>query len=168
METLQLDKKNARKAYSEADTAGKKLLANLLGKDVFRDNPIEYIKTLMDVCEEAGVEFEHYKIPTSGSNEEKAAMYLKRLKLIASVFNGEWKADLGNTEQRKYYPWFNIVPNTKGPSGFGLSFSGDGCGRSYSNLGARPYFKDSDTAVYVGKQFLSDFEGWAQYTNLSE
>lgn len=169
MATLQIEEKNAKAAWKDADAAGKKLLAALFGDKVFSSNPFDRIKTFADVCSEAGVNEEDYRIPDTGTPEQSAAMYSKRLKLIAQVFNGDWKANMADTSQYKYYPWFRIDPNSSKLSGFGLS-SYDcvyGCGATHSALGVRPYFKDSDTAIYVGKQFIAEYEGFAQYENLS-
>lgn len=171
MSTLTIELGNARKAYKEANADGKKLLRNLCGENIFSEKLTERIKTFEDVCMELGLDASDFEIK-HGADEigYRAARHVceSRLRLIAKVFNGDWKPDLGNTDQKKYYPWFNIIPNDKGeyPSGFGLSYGDYGCVLSFSHLGARPYFKDAETAKYVGQQFLKEYTTYANYLSL--
>ena len=166
METLQSITSKARKAYRDADASVKKSLTDIFGTELLNQKLADRIKAFKDVCDEAGVDEADYLIPT-GTNEEWAALFLKRLKLIARVFNEGWKPDTANTSQYKYYPWFSIIPNTDKPSGFGLAFGGYAYGTAYTFLGARLYYRDSATAKYVGTTFLAEYESLAQYENLS-
>ena len=165
MDTYQVEKKKAVAAYNKADKSGKQLLTDLLGLKI--EDPKNYVKTFGDVCEEAGFETIDFFVDNHWSAEKKAAMYLKRLMLIASVFNGDWVEDIADTSQHKYYPWFKIIPDLEAPGGFRLSLSGSGYGCDYSCLGVRPTFKDSETATYVGTQFLNEYQSWAQYQKIS-
>lgn len=164
---LTITRDKAKKAYNEADKNGKQLLSNLFGEGYFNEDKKTYVRTFADVCDEAGRDIGEFAVVEYWKPGEKAARHLSRLMLIAEVFNEGWKPDMADTQQNKFYPWFNIVPDASKPSGFGLSFDAYVCGLSISSLGARPYFKDRETAIYVGKQFLQEFEGWAQQQNLA-
>lgn len=53
--TLNVDKKNALKAWREADNKGKQMLENLYGKEIFANqNVMDRIKTFEDAMEETG------------------------------------------------------------------------------------------------------------------
>jgi hypothetical protein len=163
---LKIKKSDAIQAYQKADQKGKELLANLLGaENVKPGDLLSYVKTFTDVCNEAGLEPEGFMIMPTWTAEDKERMHRRRIMLIATVFNQGWVPDLADASQYKWYPWFKIIPDKSKPSGFGLSCSGCVYGGSGSGLGARPYFKDQKTAVYVGKQFLDEFEAWAQQLN---
>ena len=133
---LKLTKERAVEAYNKADKFGKDLLKNLLGNEVFVSiNPMETVKTFADVCDAAGMNSADYEVKESWSPAEKVAMYLKRLKLIAKVFNGDWKPNLADTTQEKHYPWFKILPGSS-PLGFRLSFNDSNYDHDNSNLSA--------------------------------
>ena len=163
---LTLTKERAIEAYNKADKLGKDLLKNLLGKEVFVSiNPMETVKNFVDVCEAEGVNCMDYEVRDSWTPAEKVTMYLKRLKLIAKVFNGDWKPNIADTNQIKHYPWFKILPGS-GPLGFRLSFYDSFCDLDSSYLGARLYYKSEAISIYVGKQFLEEYEGLANNENL--
>jgi hypothetical protein len=73
------------------------------------------------------------------------------LSVIIGVNNGEWMPDIKDTDQRKYYPWFRIIPDNEGPAGFRLSYGDCGYGGSGSDLGVRLACKNSYLAMFMGK-----------------
>ena len=117
------------------------------------------------MCEAAGVDEANYEVSEIVLPGSKLLTQMRRLLLIAKVFNGGWVPDLGDTNQTKYYPWFRINKE-RGASGFSLSYYGYVYADARTRLGVRPYFKDSDTAVYVGKLFLAEYERLAEYENM--
>ena len=128
---------------------------------------MERLKTFADVCAATGKNEQDYIVPDAATDEEKAALYLKRVKLIAKALNGDRKVSMADTSQRKYYPWFRVIPDGNSPGGFRLSFFGYDCDDDYSSLGVRPYFLESEHATYAGEQWQAEFEAWAQYEDLS-
>jgi hypothetical protein len=159
MTELKVLKDKAVTAYKNAGADGRKLLSDLLGREVFSSDPKEYIKTFADVCDERGVVADAYRISGAINVFEQLKLQIQRLQLIAATFNGDWRADMANTSQAKYYPWFNVLADKAYPGGFRLSFRDYGYDHGLSNLGVRLYFKDSETATYVGKQFIGEYEG---------
>jgi hypothetical protein len=128
---------------------------------------MERIKTFADVCAETGKNADDYVVPLDATDEERAAIYMRRLKLIAKCFNGKKKVRLADTKQWKHYPWFNIIPDSSRPAGFRLSYGDFVFGRSISRLGVRPAFLEEEHAEYVGTQFIEEYEAHAQYEELS-
>jgi len=109
------------------------------------------IKTFEDACEDQGIDRYNilpYKIP--GSELEEAINGFTQMCIIAKSLNGDWIADLSNTSQYKYYPYFK-----RSGSGSALSCGGYACWGTNANCGVRLSYRDSETAEYVGKQFLS-------------
>ena len=72
--------------------------------------------------------------------------------------NQEWKPDWNDSDQEKYYPWFEVVEKPEGASGFGLSFVVCGCDYSGTDLGVRLFYRDSKTAIYAGETFTELYE----------
>lgn len=147
METIQIKKENALKAYKHADKSGKKLLSTLFG-NMFSTGPItDRVKTFEDACEILGIDTQQ-AIPDA---EEHVQAYVK-LTIIARALNEGWLPDWDNSNQKKYYPWFKMA------SGFG--FSVHGYDYTYANTGdgSRLCFKSVELAEYAGKQFESIYK----------
>jgi hypothetical protein len=83
---------------------------------------------------------------------------LAKMCIIQRSLNGEWVPDWNNSNQYKYYPWFDVEQKEEGPSGFALSFNGYDCTLSYAGLGARLFYKDAKTAQYAGETFTALYE----------
>lgn len=66
--------------------------------------------------------------------------------VIVKALNKGWSPDFNNTNQRKYYPWFNL----KG----GVSLSLVGYYDQYSDVPPSFLFKDEETVRYAIKHFL--------------
>lgn len=141
MKSIELKKENAIKAFKEADAKGKELLKNLLGNEHFSDKITDRIKTFEDVVDELKIS-SNFK-PT-GSKDEVA--YIK-LKLIAECLNEGWTPNWDNSDEYKYYPYFDMR------SGVGFSDSAYDGWRTDTHVGSRLCFKSRELAEYAGKQF---------------
>lgn len=152
MEKLEVLKQNAIKAFKNANAEGKKILSNLFGEDVF-SSKIENTKTFEEVCDFMAVnpnDIIPYKNPVNSF--QKGINAFAKLTFIADAFNGEWKADWSNTNQKKWYPYFDMS------SGFRFcdtDFNSDDTG---TDVGSRLCFRDDETAKNVGKTFISLYE----------
>jgi len=156
METLQVTKESAQAAYKQADSGGRILLANLFGRQHFFFSIAEWeeyimsrIKTFEDACQETGEDPAETKFH-SGTPDEIA---YKRLKVIFRAFNPpDWKADFGNSTQRKWYPWFEWT-------GTGFRFDGSGYDGVLTDAGggSRLRLCSEKISNYVGKQFIDLF-----------
>jgi hypothetical protein len=158
MQELKVVKDKAVTAFKNATSDGRKLLNDLFGKEVFSSDPKEYVKTFGDVCEEAGVVADSYRILPSMDVFTRLKLQIQRWQLIMQVFNGEWEAKVGDTSQYKYSPYFKVIPDSTATGGFRLAFCVYVFDFDYSYLGVRLYFKDSPTATYVGQTFIAEAE----------
>lgn len=154
MQTIEITKDNAAKAYNEADDKGKKLLISLLGTDIIPlKNIIDRIKTFEDACVVLGIR-DDYELEVKGTkgltDDIKSIVAYSKLIIIARALNEGWKADWNDTDQLKWIPWFE-----KSKSGFGLSYGGCDDWGSTTDVGSRLCYKTSELAEYAGKQFES-------------
>ncbi len=158
-------------AYKVADKKGKTLLEGLYGKEMFAEktDPIGMgIKTFAQVCKALAKKETEYAIPAKGTNQQKADAFMRRLKLIAQFFNGDWVADIADTSQYKYWCWFEVIANKSKKSGFGFAAALYNYDFTCTDVGSRPNFKSSEICLYVGKTFIAEFEQFAQYQQLAD
>jgi hypothetical protein len=79
------------------------------------------------------------------SHDEKA---YRLLKLLAKALNQGWTPDWNNSNEYKYFPWFEMG----GPSGF--RFDGSDYWDACSGVGSRLCYKTRELSDYAGKQFI--------------
>ena len=109
-EILELKKENALKAYREGSKADKDLLNRLYGKQLFA-NPLETLFSFEDVCVFANVNPASYYIQPDMPEDARHNVFENKLALIYRVFNGDWKPDFYNTNQKKWFLWFEFKPS---------------------------------------------------------
>lgn len=100
------------------------------------DNLFSKINNYYDVCE-------HLK-------EGIESCPYKQIKQIEKLFNGSWKKDLTDINQKKWYPYFEIKSS-------GLVFVSS-YGFSYCFFGQVAFFKDEETSNFVGKKFIDIYK----------
>lgn len=146
--TLNVDKKNALKAWKEADNKGKSLLENLYGKEIFANqNVMDRIKTFEDALEDTG----RPDLPDLSCLPEDMRKYFEaqyKMLVIAEALNEGWKPNWDDDEY-KYYPWFNMSP-----SSFAFRVSDYGRSLADASSGSRLKFKTRELAEYAAKQFI--------------
>jgi hypothetical protein len=109
------------------------------------------IRTFKDACEATGIKW----IESNGLPVDVIA-YMK-LRIIAKALNsGSWMT-YQDTDEGKYYPYFNANGSASGFSCHVCHFAD-----SHSGVGSRLTFKTADIAKYAGTQFL---EIYNQYIN---
>ncbi len=151
METLQISKENALKAYDQAGDKTKRVLADLFGEKVFlKKNVIECIKTLQDALDYNGESMEDFNARTEHDSDDEKAY--KELKVIALALNEGKPIDYKDASIYKYYPWFYAVG-----SGSGFSFDEYAFDYSSSCVGALLCVNTSEKATYMGKEFIEIF-----------
>lgn len=155
MQTIKLSVENARKMYPTACAEIKTMLEDSFGKESLKLKVTERIKTWEDAANEMGIDpvtSPPFPIPV-GSFENAANAFFK-LDVIATVLLEGVVLDWTNSDQRKYYAWFN---NYKPGSCF--SFGGSGCGWTAANSrgGARLCVDTAEKAEYFGRQFIDIF-----------
>ena len=150
MQTLEITKDNAFKAYKATDANGKKLLEELLGKENLQPVKItDRVKTYADACELLGIDPDlGLSCSRSGvwKDIENISAYAKLI-VIARALNEGWTPDWSDSSQRKFVPWF------KEKSGFGLSCNDYGDWYTITDVGSRLCFKTAELATYAATQF---------------
>ena len=149
METLQLDKEKALKAFREANDDGKKLLIELYGRELFPEkNAIKRITTLEMACVDLGLLSEEAIGQFVGEKHGTSLQAYTQLIVIAAALNEGWVPNWNDATEYKWYPWFKY-----NGSGFGFSDSGYVYSDTYTGLGSRLCFETSEMALYAGQQF---------------
>jgi hypothetical protein len=149
---LSISKKDARTAYKNADSEGKELLEQLLGREVFSEKITDRIKTFEDALEETG----RPDVPDFKDAPEDLRPYFQaqyKALIIAEALNEGWVADYRDGDQRKWFPWFCVSP-----SGFAFYATGYGFSTPSAGRAARLCLKSENLATYSGKQFEDIYE----------
>jgi len=110
------------------------------------------IKTFSDACIAVGVSEElFYQKHDSLSNY---LMNVAKLEIINKAINGDWIPDWTNSNEYKYYCWFDMSVS----SGFGFSGTDYGYLASSSRVGSRLCYETRKQAIYAGKQFNDEYK----------
>ena len=149
-ETLAITKQAAIEAYAIADDKGKAILAALCGKDTFYTEITDRVKTFTDVLAIKGISEKSFTYGCAGMTPDEIAY--KQIKLIAEVLNEGWTPDWTNSNERKFYPYFDFSS--------GLSYNDYYYYFQFSFVGSRLCFKNSELAQYAGTQFLGIYKSF--------
>lgn len=139
-QTLEVTKINAVNAYNQADAAGKILLENLFGKEAVAQKITDRVKSFGDACAAIGITV----IALAGTADEIA---YKKLKIIAKALNEGWEPNWKDTNEVKYFPWFE-----HSASGLVYDYVVDYHTRCFAS--SRLCYKSRELAEYAAKQFL--------------
>ncbi|WP_314060110.1 hypothetical protein [Empedobacter brevis] len=117
---------------------------------------IERIKTFQDAINELGEDDEDVKAYRVIENLPipKHIIAQLQLVLIAKALNEGWTPDWSNSNQYKYYPWFDMESSSAG----GFVYDAFVVWDSYSVVGSRLCFPSRELAEYAGKQFKDIYE----------
>lgn len=117
------------------------------------------IKTFEDACQAIGVNPEH--LPEVGNLPKDLDEYIVtsyKLAIINQAINGEWRANYGNHNQKKWFPWFSIKKGHASGSAGGFSFFVCFYVYSHTFVGARLAYETEAQAAYAGKTFTDLYE----------
>lgn len=106
-------------------------------KSYLPENLFDKIKTYQDVCDAIG--------------EDNQKSPYDKIKQIEKLFNETWKKNWKNKSQKKWYPYYTINDSGR------LVFDSLHC-RYVSFVGEVAFFKDQETANFVGKQFIDIYQ----------
>jgi hypothetical protein len=143
---LKIEKEKAKRLFPEVPDWFKEELQKEFGKDAFKKRNFSDIKTFEDACTE--LELTQKDLLNIGNNDKPDEVAYKKLKIIISAINHGWIPDWNNTNQCKWFPWFNLS------SGFGFSCSYYHFGYAGTGVGSRLCFETEEKANYAGEQFL--------------
>ncbi|RPJ66846.1 MAG: hypothetical protein EHM20_17495 [Alphaproteobacteria bacterium] len=141
---MTIEKAKAKKLFNESPQWFKEELISEFGEDFFKPLEYESIKTFEDACKKFKVHPD-YVFTDRDSTDEIA---YKKLKVIIAAINNGWKPDWSNSNQKKWWPWFNLS------SGFGFSFSAYYGGYSSTTVGSRLCFESQEKSDYCATQFI--------------
>jgi hypothetical protein len=151
-DTLTVQKDKVLEAYSKAKSPRKVMLENLFGLKTFQPEIKERIKTFDDVLLELQIIPRDFAQQCEGLSKDEVAY--RKIKLIVQVFNEGWTPDWTNSSQGKYYPWFKMGS----PSGGGFSCNVYDIWYTYSFVGSRLCYKNSDLAKHAANLFLDIYK----------
>ena len=114
METIEVNKKQLVAEYNNATESGRSILTRLFGEKFFSNKITDRVKSLDDVYTIKGTTYEDLiRI------YPEDVISFKQATLITEVLNEGWKPNWDNSNEYKYYPWFDM----RSKSGFGFSRS---------------------------------------------
>jgi hypothetical protein len=110
------------------------------------------IKTFEAACE--ALKLDPIKVTPTVTGYPKAhaaaLVALAKLIIIIQALNGDWKPDWQDTDQPKYYGWWDLNKDKSNPSGFRLGSVGGYYGGS--DVGSRLCFRSRELAEWAFKQ----------------
>jgi hypothetical protein len=109
------------------------------------------VTSFEEACTQLGISSELPDVSTFPENLRKHVIATYKLSKILEVNNGDWKPNIADISQWKYFPWFRIISD--GASGFGLSFDGYGYDLALTGLGVRLACANAELAKFMGKTF---------------
>ncbi len=155
METLQIEKTNALKAYKEADKPTKKLLANLFGEKNLYEKITDRVNSIIDACEVLGIDptsIRPYAKPYN--NRQVAINAMEEMYVIAEALQEDWVADYSNKNQKKWYVWLIWDDSL---SAFRFRVADYGCSIAHAGSGSRLSFPTKELAEHFGKIAISQY-----------
>ena len=150
MRTLQIKQDSLLVAFRNAGKEGKKVLSDLFGKQVaLYDNIIDRVKSFEDACQVLGISTDVPEVKGLPRKHQKAIVANYKLIIIAEALNEGWKPNWQDSDEYKYYPWFDM----SNPAGVGYSYTIDAASYTSARIGSRLCFKNRELAIYFGQTF---------------
>lgn len=146
--SIKLTDKEAIELYKTADESWKKVLEKNWDKKILSGKILDRVKTWQDVLDEAGKDDEEV-VPYSKprGKKQKSQNAFARIQLLSEVLNEGVILDWSNRDQPKYYPYFEKKNGVWVVDSY-LYYHFD------AFMGCGFYYKDAETALFAGKQFL--------------
>lgn len=120
MRTLQIKQDSLLVAFRNAGKEGKQVLSDLFGKQVaLYDNITDRVKSFEDACQVLGISTNVPEVKGLPRKHQKAIIANYKLIIIAEALNEGWKPNWQDSDEYKYYPWFDM----SNPAGVGYSYS---------------------------------------------
>ncbi len=144
-----IDKANARKelvALQERVDALKSIIDSPI-------NPMECIKTYNDACEHLGVDPNELPFKSPSNADQEAINANWKMWRIAKALNGDWEPNWNDSNEYKYFPYFNMKS-----AGVGFSITYYGHWTALTTVGSRLCFKSRELAEYAGTQFADIYK----------
>ena len=154
MRTLQIKQDSLLVAFRNAGKEGKQVLSDLFGKQVaLYDNITDRVKSFEDACQVLGISTNVPEVKGLPRKHQKAIIANYKLIVIAEALNEGWKPNWQDSDEYKYYPWFDM----SNPAGVGYSFTLRTASNTAANIGSRLCLKNRELAIYFGQTFTDLF-----------
>lgn len=154
MRTLQIKQDSLLVAFRNAGKEGKQVLSDLFGKQVaLYDNITDRVKSFEDACQVLGISTNVPEVKGLPRKHQKAIIANYKLIVIAEALNEGWKPNWQDSDEYKYYPWFDM----SNPAGVGFSNTNDAASYSTARIGSRLCLKNRELAIYFGQTFTDLF-----------
>lgn len=150
---LTIKKETAQKIYPESAGWFQKVLVETFGEKAFKPKNFRDIKTFNDVCLENGTTEQEFNDRFENLGLDLDTIIYEKMKLMVKAINQGWIPDINNTNQRKWYPYFDISA-----SGLGFSLSAYGYSYSITSAGSRLCFETEEKSNYAGTQFIEIYQ----------
>jgi hypothetical protein len=154
MRTLQIKQDSLLAAFRNAGKEGKQVLSDLFGKQVaLYDNITDRVKSFEDACQVLGISTNVPEVKGLPRKHQKAIIANYKLIVIAEALNEGWKPNWQDSDEYKYYPWFDM----SNPAGVGCSYTYYTASATYADFGSRLCLKNRELAIYFGQTFTDLF-----------
>lgn len=154
MRTLQIKQDSLLVAFRNAGKEGKQVLSDLFGKQVaLYDNITDRVKSFEDACQVLGISTNVPEVKGLPRKHQKAIIANYKLIIIAEALNEGWKPNWQDSDEYKYYPWFDM----SNPAGVGFSYTYNTASTTYAYFGSRLCLKNRELAIYFGQTFTDLF-----------
>lgn len=154
MRTLQIKQDSLLVAFRNAGKEGKQVLSDLFGKQVaLYDNITDRVKSFEDACQVLGISTNVPEVKGLPRKHQKAIIANYKLIVIAEALNEGWKPNWQDSDEYKYYPWFDM----SNPAGVGCSLTIDAASYTNASIGSRLCLKNRELAIYFGQTFTDLF-----------
>lgn len=154
MRTLQIKQDSLLVAFRNAGKEGKQVLSDLFGKQVaLYDNITDRVKSFEDACQVLGISTNVPEVKGLPRKHQKAIIANYKLIIIAEALNEGWKPNWQDSDEYKYYPWFDM----SNPAGVGCSNTASTASGTFASIGSRLCLKNRELAIYFGQTFTDLF-----------
>lgn len=154
MRTLQIKQDSLLAAFRNAGKEGKQVLSDLFGKQVaLYDNITDRVKSFEDACQVLGISTNVPEVKGLPRKHQKAIIANYKLIVIAEALNEGWKPNWQDSDEYKYYPWFDM----SNPAGVGCSHTYHTASYTGAYFGSRLCLKNRELAIYFGQTFTDLF-----------
>ena len=154
MRTLQIKQDSLLVAFRNAGKEGKQVLSDLFGKQVALYNNItDRVKSFEDACQVLGISTNVPEVKGLPRKHQKAIIANYKLIVIAEALNEGWKPNWQDSDEYKYYPWFDM----SNPAGVGCSHTHSAASSTAALIGSRLCLKNRELAIYFGQTFTDLF-----------
>ena len=147
--TVSIKTANALRAHRNANGDGKKLLENLIGKEVFENQDVrDLIHSFEDAQALTGApDVPAFLDVAKDRRERHKALYM--MEVIIAAYNQGWEPDWNNSNEQKWIAWFKMSP-----SGFAFSCALYDYSRANAGSGSRLYHKSAANCSDCATKFL--------------